>query len=299
MEIQHEIRKLAEEKNAVILAHNYQPGEIQDIADFTGDSLELAKIAAKTDYDIILFCGVYFMAESAKILSPDKTVLIPDEDALCPMAQMASPDKIIKMKEKYPNAEVVTYINSTAETKSESDICCTSSNALKIVEALETNEIIFLPDQNLGSYIAENTSKNIILWDGYCLVHHFRTVNEIIEAKKKHPNALVIMHPECPSDVRKYADQILSTGEMVKYVKDNPQNEYIVATENGMIHKLKTEIPQSQFYNVTDDFICRNMKKITLEKVLNSLKNNTYEVNLDNNIRLKAERSLKRMLELS
>lgn len=299
MDIVSKIKRIADEKNAVILAHNYQPDEIQEIAHYTGDSLELARIAAKTDADIIVFCGVYFMAESAKILSPRKKVLIPDKNALCPMAQMATPDKINKLKKIHPDAKVVTYINSTAETKSVSDVCCTSSNAIRIVENVDSSKIIFVPDKNLGSYVAEMTNKEVILWDGYCPVHNSRTIQELNKVKKEFPEAEILMHPECPKEIRKLADKMMSTGEMASYVKKNQSKKYIIATENGMIYKLISENSNNKYFKFSEEFICDDMKKITLEKLYNSLFNETEEVNVPEDIAQKAAKSLNEMLRLS
>ncbi|MBN1501165.1 MAG: quinolinate synthase NadA [Spirochaetes bacterium] len=299
MDIIEKIREIASQKNAVILAHNYQPEEIQKAAHHTGDSLELSRIAAESDADIIVFCGVYFMAESAYILSPQKKIIIPEPDAGCPMADMADPERINEFRAKYPGAKVVCYINSTAAAKAVSDVCCTSSNAVKIISSIDADRIIFIPDKNLGSYVAESTDKEIILWDGYCPIHNARSVDELLAAKSEHGDAEVLMHPECPKELRDLADRILSTGEMVSYCRDNKGKKFIIATENGMIYKLKSEAPENEYIQVTTDFICPDMKKITLEKLYNSLINEEPSVTVDPEIADKAYSSLDKMLKMS
>jgi quinolinate synthase len=299
MEITQEISKLANEKNAIILAHNYQIDEIQDIADFTGDSLELSQIAAKNNADMIVFCGVHFMAESACMLSPQKKVIIPDPTAGCPMADMVGPEDVIALKEQNPGAMVVTYINSTAAVKAQSDVICTSSNALKIVERVDADQIIFLPDKNLGSYVQRFTKKKIILWKGFCPTHEKFSREDLIAIREKHPGALVMVHPECRPEVIDMADEVLSTGHMVKFVQKTDKKKIIVGTEIGMIHKLKSVAPNIEYIPASDSFICPNMKKINLTVLLKGLQNEQTVVSVAPDIRDRAKKALDRMLELS
>ena len=299
MSIESEIKQLAKEKNAIILAHNYQNPEIQDIADITGDSLELARTAAKNDADIIVFCGVHFMAESAKILSPQKKVLLPAIDAGCPMADMAEKDDILEMRAKYPNAKVVTYINSTADSKSVSDVICTSSNAVKIVKKIDADELIFIPDKNLGHYVSRFTDKKIIPWQGFCPTHERFTVEQCNDIKQKHPDAILMVHPECQKEVVDSADEVLSTGEMVKFVQETDKKKIIVGTEVGMIHKLTSVAPHIEYIKASDNFICHNMKKIDLEKLKTSLEEEVTEIFVDETVADKAKIALQKMLELS
>lgn len=299
MNLSEQIKKLAREKNAIILAHNYQIGEIQDIADFSGDSLELSQIAAKNDAGMIVFCGVHFMAESAAILSPQKKVIIPDPTAGCPMADMVTADDVILLKEQNPGAMVVTYINSTAAVKAQSDVICTSSNALKIVERVEADTIIFLPDRNLGSYVQRFTKKKIITWKGFCPTHEKFTAEDLAAIRKKHPDALVMVHPECRPEVIDMADEVLSTGGMVTFVKLTDRKKIIVGTETGMIHKLKSVAPHIEYIPATDSFICPNMKKINLPVLLRGLQNEETVVTVPSDVREGAKKALDRMLELS
>jgi quinolinate synthase len=271
MDLKKEIRALAQKKNAVILAHNYQNPEIQDIADITGDSLELSQKAAATDAEIIVFCGVHFMAESASILSPEKKVLLPDPNAGCPMAEMAEVTDLIKMKASHPRAKVVTYINSSAAIKAHSDVICTSSNARKIVERIDADEIIFLPDRNLCNYISRFTAKKMICWEGFCPTHERFTKEDLLAVKAKHPDAYVMLHPECNPEVIDMADAVYSTGEMVRFAVATKEKKIIVGTEVGMIHKLKGVAPHVDFISASDSFICPNMKKINLEKLYTSM----------------------------
>ena len=293
------IEKLKSERNAVILAHNYQIGEVQDLADFTGDSLGLSVQASKTDADVIIFCGVMFMAETAKILSPQKTVLLPEINAGCPMANMITADELRELKAKHPNALVVCYVNSTAEVKAESDYCCTSSNAVELVNSLPAGkEIIFVPDQHLGQFVCERTGREMILWPGYCPTHVWISQSDIESAKAEHPGAVVLAHPECTEPVKKLADQPLSTGQMLNFVKKSEAKEFIIATETGIIHTLKTQNPDKKFFAATERAICPNMKKITLEKVLHSLEDKKYEVAVEPQIADKAKLALDRMIEI-
>lgn len=299
MDLEDEIKRIAAEKNAVILAHNYQNNEVQDIADYTGDSLELSMIAARSNASIIVFCGVHFMAESAAILSPEKKVLLPDADAGCPMADMASVEDIIAMKRKHSGAVVVTYINSTALIKAESDICCTSANAVKIVQRVNAKKIIFVPDKNLGSYVQRFTDKEIILWKGFCPTHEKFSLEDLQKIKKLHPDAIVMVHPECRPEVVEMADEVLSTGGMFKFIQNTRHKKIIVGTEQGMIHKLKSIAPDKEYIPASDSFYCPNMKKINLEKIYNSLINEAPVITVPEEIAIKAHNCLKKMHELS
>lgn len=294
----NEILALKKERNAVILAHNYQIGEVQDIADFVGDSLGLSQQAAATAADVIVFCGVHFMAETAAMLSPQKTVLIPDIHAGCPMADMVSADKLRELKAKHPGVPVVTYVNSSAEVKAESDYCCTSANAVKVVEAVPSDTIIFTPDQHLGTYVANQTSKKVILWSGFCPTHRKITADEIRKQKELHPNAVVVVHPECLTEVVEMADAVASTTGILKYCKQSDAKEFIIGTENGILHRLRRENPDKQFYAASERAICPNMKKITLEKVLWSLQDMQYVVTVPEDIAKKARLAIDRMLEI-
>jgi quinolinate synthase len=259
------IQTLKKQRNAVILAHNYQPGEIQDIADYTGDSLGLSVQAAQTDAGVIVFCGVLFMAETAAILSPEKTVLLPEKHAGCPMADMINAEQLQELKQQHPDALVVCYVNSTAEVKALSDYCCTSGNALELTQRLpDDRDIIFVPDKNLGGFIIERTGRDMILWPGHCPTHIRILAEDIVAARKKHPRARVLAHPECSPDVRVIADELLSTGQMLKFAKTSGVNEFIIATENGIIHSLQKQNPDKRFYPATEKAICPNMKKISL-----------------------------------
>jgi quinolinate synthase len=291
------ISKLRTERNAVILAHNYQAGEVQDVADFTGDSLALSVKAAKTDADVIVFCGVKFMAETAAILSPGKTVLLPDKNAGCPLADMITAGQLRELKQKHPGALVVCYVNSSAEVKAESDYCCTSANAAEIVESLPQNaEIIFVPDQHLGRFVMEKTGRKMILWPGYCITHAAITEDDIKKARKTHPDAIVMAHPECNEPVKAISDQILSTGQMLKFAKQSDVKIFIVATETGILHTLKKENPDKDFFAVSNRAVCPNMKRITLEKVLWSLEDMHYKITVPEEIRTRAKNALDRMV---
>lgn len=293
------INKLKAEQNAVILAHNYQPPEIQDIADFTGDSLELSVKASKTDADIIVFCGVLFMAETAAVLSPKKTVLLPDKNAGCPLADMITAEQLRKLKSEKPGALVVTYVNSSAEVKAESDYCCTSANAAEIVLSLpKDKKIIFVPDQHLGRFVSEKTQRHLILWPGYCASHIVITDDDIKIAREKYPDAVVMAHPECSEPVKALSDQVLSTSQMLRFAKDSPAKEFIVATEVGMIHPLAKQRPDAVFVPASEKAVCPNMKKITLEKLLWSLQNMQYRIEIPEDIRIKARKALDRMVEV-
>lgn len=298
MTIIEQIQSLKKKQNVVILAHNYQLKEIQDIADYVGDSLGLSIAAKNTSADVILFCGVYFMAETAKILSPGKKVLIPDRKAGCPMADMIKPDQLIALKQKHPRAKVLTYVNSSAEIKSLSDICCTSSNAAAIVQSYfkPEEEIIFIPDKNLALHTAHLTGRNFILWNGFCPTH-IKIIPEYIAAlKKEHPQAEILVHPECIPETIASSDYALSTGEMYNHVQKSSKNEFIIGTEIGMLHRLQKDFPDKRFYPVTTLASCPNMKKTTLDKVLRSLEESKEEVLVEASIAAKALSSIEKML---
>lgn len=287
------------ERKAVILAHNYQSAPIQDLADFCGDSLGLSIEAAKTDAEVIVFCGVRFMAETAKILSPGKMVLLPDRWAGCPMAEMITAEQLAGLKQKHPDALVVCYVNSTADVKAESDYCCTSANAVAVVQSLpQDRRIIFVPDQHLGQFVAEQTGRDLILWPGYCPTHVLIAEEDVRMAKEQYPDAVVIAHPECSEPVKGLADALLSTGQMIRFVKDSPAQRFIVATEVDMIHPLKKVRPDAEFIPASPRGVCPNMKKITLEKVLASLADLQFQIEVPEEIRRRAERSLQHMVEI-
>jgi len=292
------ILSLKRERNAVILAHNYQLGEVQDIADFVGDSLELSQNAAKTDAEVIVFCGVHFMAETASILCPDKIVLLPDMNAGCPMADMITIEKLEEKKREHPGATVVCYVNSTAEVKAGSDICCTSANALEVIGSLDSEEVLFVPDQYLGHYISTKTSKKMYLWPGYCPTHIRIRPEHITELRREYPQAKVVVHPECRPGVIELADDVLSTGGICRYASREEVSEMIVGTEIGIIHRLKKENPGKRFIPATEQAVCPNMKLINLEKVLWSLEEITLQVKVPEEIRLRALVAVNGMLEV-
>ncbi len=293
-----EIERLKEKRNAIILAHNYQPGEIQDIADHLGDSLGLSRKASKTDADVIIFCGVQFMAETAAILSPDKTVLLPDVKAGCPMADMLTAGKLRDLKKKHPDAVTVAYVNTNAEVKAEVDICCTSSNAVRVVESLkDAPEIIFVPDKYLADYVSKKTNKKLIAWNGFCPSHVKIRPEDILRQKRLHPGAEVMIHPECIPEVIELADDVLSTEGMCKYVKKSRASELIVGTEAGLLYRLRKENPERRFYPASTSAICPTMKIITLKKVLWSLQEMKYAVKVPDDIRIRAEMAVNRMLK--
>lgn len=293
------IERLKKEKNAVILAHNYQPGDIQDIADFVGDSLQLSRRGAAAKADVIVFCGVMFMAETAAILSPEKTVLLPEKQAGCPMADMINAEQLQKLKDENPGSLVVCYVNSTAEVKALSDYCCTSSNAVEVVNSIETGrEIIFVPDRHLGQFVNERCNREIILWPGYCTTHVRITEGDIEKARIAHPQAIVLAHPECNTEVKQCSDELLSTGQMLKFVQKNCAGEFIIATETGIIHTMEKQNPDKAFYPATARAICPNMKQITLEKVLWSLEDMQYEITVPEKTAEKARIALDRMVAI-
>ncbi len=298
--LKKKIEKLKKKRNAVIIAHNYQRDEIQEIADISGDSLALSQAAVRTDANVIVFCGVRFMAESASILNPDKKVLLPVLEAGCPLADMITPEKLRAKKKQYPGAAVVCYVNSSAEVKAESDIACTSSNAIEVVRSLKEKEIIFVPDKNLGRYVQSQVNdKEIILWEGFCPTHIRVQEEDIIAAKKLHPNAEVIAHPECNPAVLALSDHICSTGGMFKYVKASKSKEFIIATEAGMLYKLQKENPDKKFYLPTPNLVCANMKLITLGWVAHSLEMLVYEIKVSEEVQAKAKKTLDRMLAVT
>jgi quinolinate synthase len=299
MELIKEINRLKKERNAVILAHNYQLPEVQDIADYVGDSLGLSIQASQTNADVIVFCGVYFMAETAKILSPDKTVLIPDKNAGCPMADMITSEELRKLKAQHPQAKVLCYVNTTAAVKAECDVCCTSGNAEKLVrEAFRADdEIIFVPDQYLAGYIAKRAGREFILWKGFC-PSHVKILPEDIERERAlHKNAEVLVHPECPASITCIADQVLSTEGMCRYVKESKTREFIIGTEIGILHRMQKENPEKTFYPASERATCPNMKLTTLEKVLWSLEEMRFEVTVPRDIMQKAQTCLRRMID--
>lgn len=295
--IHDKIRTLTQQRNAVILTHNYQRPEVQDIADYVGDSLELARVSKTLDCEVIVFCGVHFMAETAKIMNPEKTVLIPDLHAGCPMADMITPDQLLIEKQKHPRAAVVTYINSTAPVKALSDICCTSANGVKIVRSIEQAEIIFTPDKYLGSYIQGKVpDKTFYLWNGYCPTHMVFTREHLLELRQEHPDAEILVHPECRVEVQECADAICSTSQMIRHAQKSSAQTFIICTEAGMLYRLQKENPSKTFVSGDENAICPNMKLTTLEKVLWSLEDNEHQVCIDEDIRVQALQAIERMV---
>jgi quinolinate synthase len=298
--LKKKIGKLKKKRNAVIIVHNYQRDEIQDIADISGDSLALSQAAVRTDADVIVFCGVRFMAESASILNPDKMVLLPVREAGCPLADMITPEKLRAKKKEYPGSAVVCYVNSSAEVKAQSDIACTSSNAIDVVKSLKEKDIIFVPDKNLGRYVQSQVpDKKIILWEGFCPTHIRVQEEDILKSKKLHPGAEVIAHPECNPDVLALSDHICSTGGMFTYVKASKLKEFIISTESGMLYKLQKDNPDKKFYLPTENLVCANMKLITLGWVAHSLENLVYEVKVALDVKDRAKKALDRMLAVT
>jgi quinolinate synthase len=295
-ELKQEIRRLARERNALLLAHNYQRDEIQEIADITGDSLALSQEAARTACEVIVFCGVHFMAESAAILAPDKIVLLPRLDAGCPMADMVTPEGLRQMKAQHPGAPVVTYVNSSADVKAESDICCTSANAVRVVNSLAADEVILVPDRNLGRYIASHTDKTCHLWEGYCPTHDRLLVADVERALAEHPDALFMAHPECPPEILALAHHICSTSGMYDYANKSPAKQFIVGTEAGILWRLRRENPGKEFILPTSRLICPNMKLTSLEDVLRCLQTMSPQITVPADIRERAKVTLDRML---
>ena len=290
------ILDLKKKRGAVILAHNYQLGEVQDIANFVGDSLELSQKAAKTDADVIVFCGVHFMAETASILCPDKIVLLPDIHAGCPMADMITAEELRQRKRELPSATVVCYINSSAEVKAESDICCTSANAFKVIESLDASEILFVPDQYLGHYISTKTNKRMIFWPGFCPTHGRIQPRHLSALRQEYPQARIVVHPECRPEVIALADEVLSTGGICRYAGREDVTELIVGTELGIIHRLRKENPGKRFIAASEQAVCPRMKLITLENVLWSLQEMTPQVKVPEEIRIRAKDAVDKML---
>lgn len=297
--IKAKIMALKKARKAVILAHNYQLGEIQDVADFVGDSLDLSQRASMTDASVIVFCGVHFMAETAAILSSQKIVLLPDIGAGCPMANMITVESLLKIRAEHPSATVVCYVNTSAAVKAESDICCTSANAVRIVsEYIDNQEVIFVPDQYLGHFVQSKLSKKLILWPGYCPTHAKIQAGDIVELKNKYPGAKVVVHPECRPEVIELADEALSTSGIIRFAQTTNAKDIIVGTEIGILHRLKKENPDKRFIAASDKAICPNMKKITLEKVLWSLEDMTAEIKIPENVRLRARVAVDKMLDI-
>lgn len=320
--LREKIIRLKEQQNAIILSHNYQREEVQDIADFIGDSLELSRTAAGVKCDVIVFCGVNFMAESASILSPDKIVLLPELGACCPMADMitvSGPRNLMThfpgykftdgytfsvnftlrdIKKLYPGVPVVAYVNTTADVKAESDICCTSANGVRVVESLDTDKVICIPDRNLARWISKNTKKEIIAWDGFCHVHDRVTKEDVIKARQEHPQALLVAHPECRIEVLEIADHVTSTSGILRFAKSSTAKEFIIGTETGLLYRLKKENPEKSFYLLRKDMICPNMKKTTLNSVLRALETITNVIKVPEDIRIPAKKSLDKMLEI-
>ena len=297
--IAEEINRLKQERNAIILAHFYTRQEVRDIADFVADSLALCKAAVNSKAEVIVFAGVHFMAESASIISPEKIVLLPVPEAGCPMADMVSVKALRDAKERNPSAAVVCYVNSSASVKAESDICCTSANAVNVVNSVENREIIFIPDRNLGAFVSLHTDKKIHLWPGFCHVHDNISDENIKDLKKLHPDAEFLAHPECRPEVLNLANRVLSTSGIVKEVGNSASREFIIGTEKEIVQNLKIKYPDKKFYPASEKTYCYNMKKITLESILNSLQNMEYEINVPEHVRIKAKKALDKMLAIS
>ncbi|MBC7328191.1 quinolinate synthase NadA [bacterium] len=298
MDLLKEIKRLKEEKGALIVAHNYQLPEVQDIADFVGDSLELSRKVSEMENKMVVFCGVKFMAETAKVLSPEKKILLPRPDAICPMAEMISAEELRDFKKRYPKAKVVAYVNTNADVKAEADVCCTSANAVKVVKNIEGEEIIFVPDRNLALWSARFVNgKKIIPWEGFCYLHRRINSEEVRKAKEIHPDAVVLAHPECDPSVLDLADAVLSTSQMLRYARESEAKKFIICTEMGLLHRLKKENPSKEFL-VPRALMCRNMKLTKLEDVYHSLLYERYEIELPQEIISRSRRALERMLEL-
>ena len=296
--IEDEIRMLRNDHRAVILSHNYCRGDVQDMADFTGDSLELARKATEIQAETIVFCGVRFMAETAKILNPTKTVLLPDPSAGCPMAEMITAAQLRELKARHPGAKAVCYVNSTAEVKAECDICVTSGNAEKVMATLKGEEVIFVPDMHLGGYISKRLGEHYTCWKGYCPIHDRLELRHVAAGRRDAgPDAPVLVHPECAKEVREAADHCLSTGEMCKFAKESPAGRFVIGTEKGILHRLRKENPEKEFVAI-GDLVCEDMKKITLEKLRDALFNMRYEVTIPEEISNKARKAIQRMLEV-
>jgi len=297
--LQDEILRLKNEKHAVILAHYYQDAAIQDVADYVGDSLELSRIAAKTEAKIIVFCGVNFMAETAKILSPEKKVLLPVREAKCPMAMMISRDELLKYKQDHPERKIICYVNSYAEVKALSDVCVTSSNAEKIMSAYKNEKMLYIPDKNLGRYLQDKYGYDIDLWPGFCCIHNRLTVKMVKAEKANHPGALFLVHPEAPLEVLKLGDYVGSTKGILDYATRSSAQEFLIGTEKGILHPLQKANPQKTFHILTPDLACFDMKLTTLEDVYRSLRDETFEITVPEDVRIQAYRALHKMLEMS
>lgn len=295
-ELKEEIRELLKHRNAVLLAHNYMRDEVQELAHITGDSLALSQEAAQAEADVIVFCGVHFMAESAAILAPDKTVLLPRLDAGCPMADMVTADGLRELKAQHPGVPVVTYVNSTAAVKAESDICCTSANAVRVVDSLPDQEVIFVPDRNLGRYVARTSSKTFHFWQGFCPTHERLRPEVVAQHKKDHPGALFICHPECAPEVVSQADHVCSTSDMYDYCRRSPARQFIIGTEAGILYRLRKENPDKEFILASPALICPNMKLTSLEDISASLKNMSPVISVPEEVRVPAKQALDRML---
>lgn len=296
--LQAEIRRLLKAKKAILLAHNYQPGEIQDIADLTGDSLALSVEAARTDAEIIVFCGVSFMAETAAVLCPDKAVLLPRIDAGCEMADMIDAKSLRARKAPIPEVPVVTYVNSTAEVKAESDICCTSANAVTVVNSLPQPTVLMAPDRNLAKYTQIHSSKKILLWEGYCPIHDRLQADDVLKVKMQHPGASLIVHPECRPEIVRLADAVRSTTGMLSYVGKSPSKEFIIATETGLLHTLRKQYPDRKFYPVSDEMVCPHMKLTRLEDIVTSLLEFRHLIRIPEETRIRAKQAIDRMLQV-
>jgi len=293
------IFNLKKQKNAIIVAHNYQIDDVQEIADFVGDSFYLSKVCAEREENVIVFCGVHFMAESAKILSPQKKVLLPEIDAGCPLADMITADDVDRLKEKYPDYSIVCYINSPASVKAKSDVICTSSNAIKVVRNIPNNKIIFLPDKNLGLFVKKNVpEKDIILWEGFCITHYKIKKEDVLKAKSAYPDALLLVHPECREEVVELADFVGSTKQIIDFATSSSAKEFIIGTETGVLYSLKKLNPEKEFYLLHPGMVCPNMKKITLTSLREALLYERYEINVDENVLEGAQRALRKMLQI-
>jgi len=296
---EEKIRDLKKKRNAVILAHNYQLPEVQDVADFCGDSLELSRKASQTDAKVVVFCGVHFMAETASILCPDKLVIVPDINAGCPMANMITVEDIKKLRKQHPDAVVVGYVNTSADVKAELDYCCTSTNAVAVINALkDQKEIIFVPDKYLADYVSRQTGRKLIAWNGYCPTHVKILPEDIKKEKKFHPFAKVLVHPECLPAVCDLADAVLSTSHIVKFAKETEAKEMIIGTEVGLIYRLKKDNPDKEFYPAAERAVCPNMKRTTQEKILWALEELKQEVRVSDDIRRRAKKAIDRMMEI-
>ncbi|MDI3487778.1 MAG: quinolinate synthase [Methanosarcinales archaeon] len=292
------IESLKKARDAVILAHNYQRGEVQDIADYVGDSLGLARTATELECEWIVFCGVDFMAESAAVLNPDKVVVLPERDAECPMAMMATAEQVRAAKQKLEDCAVVAYVNTLAEVKAEADICCTSANSIQVVNSLDHDEVLFVPDRNLALWTQRHTKKHIIPWNGYCPTHHQIMLADVLFAKQEHPDALVMVHPECRPEVCDVADVVTSTSGMIRYAEQSEAREFIVGTEVGLLHGLKKRCPQKRFYPASEYAVCPNMKMTTLESIIRALESGEHRIKVEKSVQKGARRALERMLEL-